>query len=470
MRPTHRRCREPEHRQCLRQRPDRPAVYDSAGARSRSIGAGSLGDGYGLAISGYAPTAGRLYVPDAASDTVKVYDPAVDTVDPVETIAGPPGGFADLHDSAVAVDDATGEVYVIDTLGPQHSETPQAIVYVFDAAGTYEGRLKYNVVNGGPSGLAVDNSGGATQGRVYVTSGITAQAGVYAYPPHAATSASEPSSASSAPAAAGHGLAAEREAAVAAETAGPPAPPTLAEPVRREIVQRGSVRVSLDADLSPRTLPRRGSAPIAVSLGWKVASTDGSPPPTLRSLRTSINRNGHFDFAGMPLCRIDRIQPGSSAHALSSCRSALVGTGTFGALVGLEGQEPYEARGRVLIFNGRVNGKPALLGHIYSDKPFANSFVIVFAVEKVAHGAYGTTLFARMPRALAAWGRLTDIQIRLSRRFTYQGKRRSYISAGCRLPKGIGIAPFKLARTVFSFDGGSALSATETGICKARGG
>ncbi len=38
-----------------------------------------------------------------------------------------------------------------------------------------------------PAGLAVDNGGGATQSRVYVTSGNTALAGVYAYPPGAAT-------------------------------------------------------------------------------------------------------------------------------------------------------------------------------------------------------------------------------------------------------------------------------------------
>jgi hypothetical protein len=55
--------------------------------------------------------------------------------------------------------------------------------------GAYEGCLKYNVVDGEPPGLAVDNSAQAIQGRVYVTSGNTELASVYAYPPGAATGA-----------------------------------------------------------------------------------------------------------------------------------------------------------------------------------------------------------------------------------------------------------------------------------------
>ncbi len=181
------------------------AAYDSSGTPLGQIGSGTLGDGYGLAVSGYSGTAGYLYAPDASTDTVKVYDPATDIVHPVAQITGPPGGFADLHHSAVAVDDATGEVYVIDTLGAQYSEHPQAAVYVFAPNDFYEGRLKYNVVNGGPSGLAVDNSPTPRQGRVYVSSGISVQASIYAYPPGAATSTALPASFALSTASAGSG-------------------------------------------------------------------------------------------------------------------------------------------------------------------------------------------------------------------------------------------------------------------------
>jgi DNA-binding beta-propeller fold protein YncE len=173
------------------------AVYDSAGAPvldgegdPLQIGLGSLGDGYGVAYSRYSGTLGYVYVPDAADDTVKVYDPAVDTADPIATIDGHEtlnGAFVSLRDSAIAVDRVSGEIYVADNFQPFYAEQPQTAIYVFSALGKYEGHLKYNVSDPRPPGLAVDNSTFGNQGRVYVTSGNTAEAGVYGYPPGAVT-------------------------------------------------------------------------------------------------------------------------------------------------------------------------------------------------------------------------------------------------------------------------------------------
>jgi hypothetical protein len=176
------------------------AVFDSSGSELGQIG--SFGDGYGLALSGFPATEGFLYVPDAATETVKVYDPATDTANPVATIDGsgtPLGHFVSLRDAAIAVDDSTGEVYVADNLQPQYAARPETVVYVFSSAGAYEGRLKFSVENSLPPGLTVDNSATSSQGRVYVTSGNTERAAVYAYPPHAATANAVPLSSSQAP-------------------------------------------------------------------------------------------------------------------------------------------------------------------------------------------------------------------------------------------------------------------------------
>jgi DNA-binding beta-propeller fold protein YncE len=170
-------------------------VYEPSGAAVEKgglplrLGAGTVDDGYGVAVSAYPATAGFVYVPDAASDTVKVFNPAADVTTPVMTIAGPPGGFSSLRDSAVAVDRVTGDLYVVDDLQPADTESPHGLVDIFDSTGAYEGHLKYEVVDSGPAGLAVDNSAEPTQGRVYVTSGNTHHGGIYAYLPGAATTA-----------------------------------------------------------------------------------------------------------------------------------------------------------------------------------------------------------------------------------------------------------------------------------------
>jgi DNA-binding beta-propeller fold protein YncE len=517
------------------------SVYDSAGAPVLDggdplrIGEGTLGDGYGLALSLSPSTLGRLYVPDAATNTVKVYDPATDTVNPVDTIGGPTGGaFVSLRDSAVAVDRVSGEVYVADDTQPRHTEEPEATIHVFDFAGSYKGHLKYNIVDARPPGLAVDNTvGGSTQGRVYVTSGNTSQAGVYAYPPGAATRAppkpptiplalsasgagagsiaadladidceavceeqirsgatvsltATPQEGSAFAGWSGGGCSGTGACAVAmsearsigaefAALSGPPAPPAErgggggALAIPSAIAQKGNLRVTVNGKLSPKRLPRSTVAPIAVSVGGRIATTDASLPPQLKTLRIELNRHGRIDTAGLPTCQYSAIQPGSSSRALAGCRPALVGKGSFTANITLAGQEPYPTKGRLLVFNSLRGGKPILFGHIYSAKPFATSFVIVFKIQRLGRGTFGTALNAPLPKAMDAWGRLTGLQMTLSRRYSHRGARHSFISSGCPAPKGFPGAVFPLARTSFAFAGGKKLTSVFTDTCKVRG-
>ena len=85
------------------------------------------------------------------------------------------------------------------------------------------------------------------------------------------------------------------------------------------------------------------------------------------------------------------------------------------------------------------------------------------------HGTYGTTLTANLTKALGNKRNLTGIEMTLSRRYSYNGKPRSYVSAGCPAPKGFPGVTFPLARTSFSFAGGMKLTSTLTRDCKVRG-
>jgi hypothetical protein len=231
----------------------------------------------------------------------------------------------------------------------------------------------------------------------------------------------------------------------------------------------GNLVVSVSANLSPSKLPRQGRAPVAVSIAWKVATVDGTEPPSLRKLQIEINRNGILDPTGLPICPYPKIQPASTSRALKECRSSLVGKGSFAAMVGLEGQESYLASGRMVVFNSERGGKPVLYGQIYSGYPFAHSFVIVFKVDKHRHGTYGTALTATLPATLRAWGNLTEIEMRLSRRYGYQGRQRSFLSANCPTPKGVPVATFNLARASFAFVDGQQVSSTLSDDCRVKG-
>lgn len=237
---------------------------------------------------------------------------------------------------------------------------------------------------------------------------------------------------------------------------------------RAEIAQQGKLRVSVRARLAPRALPRVGTAPVSISLAGRISATAGSRLPQLQGLRIELNRHGRVEDRGLALCPLAKIRIASSARALAACRPALLGEGRFDAEVVLSGQAPYPTAGRLLLFNGRRGGRPILLGHIYTSRPFATSFVIEFKISHHAHGTYGTVLSASLPQALGSWGYLTAIDLKLSRRYVAGGERRSYLNAGCPAPAGFPGALFNLARTSFSFAGGRQLSSTLTRSCRVR--
>ena len=235
------------------------------------------------------------------------------------------------------------------------------------------------------------------------------------------------------------------------------------------ISQKGNVRVKVDGKLEPARLPRTAVAPIAVTVDGAITTTDQSLVPRLDSLSVALNRHGRIDYQGLPSCRYDQIQPGTSSHALAACRPSLVGSGSFTAAVTLSGQQPYPTKGKLLVFYGRRAGKPVLYGHLYAPHPFASSFIIVFKLSTLPGGTYGTVLDAKLPAALGAWGRLTGLDMTLSRRYRSGGQQRSFISSGCPAPEGFPAITFPLARTTFDFAGGLSFSSVLTRSCKAEG-
>lgn len=235
-----------------------------------------------------------------------------------------------------------------------------------------------------------------------------------------------------------------------------------------EVSQKRGVRVSVKGKMTPKSLPRAGSAPVAVSFAGHIASNEAGGPPQLEKITIAINRHGRFETRGLPRCRMGRIDPSTTREALAACRPSLIGKGSFSANVKIPEQSPFPSQGKVLAFNGRLRGGPAILAHIYGRRPIPTSFVLPFSI-KGSHGAFGTLLEASLPRVTGEWGYVTGIGMTLDRRFSFRGKQHSYLSAGCPAPRGFTRAIFPLARTSFAFTGGLTLTSTLTRSCRVRG-
>ena len=171
------------------------AVYEPSGepvmegGQPLRIGEGSLIDGYSVAISSFAATEGLVYIADAATETIKVYDPSLDPEQPQFEIRGEgtDQGHFNLTDTDLAVDPEDGHLYVSQNLEPHFEFTPEAVVDEFSPQGFYRGPVPRTFANGfdsflqagEPTGLAI------SKGDLYVTSGNYENAAVYIFGPPA---------------------------------------------------------------------------------------------------------------------------------------------------------------------------------------------------------------------------------------------------------------------------------------------
>jgi hypothetical protein len=241
----------------------------------------------------------------------------------------------------------------------------------------------------------------------------------------------------------------------------------LVTSVWADVSQQGNLRVSFAGKLAPKRLPRTGLAPVAVSLSGEITTTDSSTPPQLERITMAINRHGRLNPTGLPRCRYHQIQPASTGEARRSCRSSLVGQGTFKANVALPDQSPFPSNGRVLAFNGSLHGRPVIYAHIYGTKPVPISQLVVFHVHRI-EGTYRVVLTAELPRVAAEWGYVSGLSLTLKRTYRYRGQERSYLSAGCPAPRGFETAIYPFARAAFGFDDGRVLRSSLTRSCRVR--
>jgi hypothetical protein len=433
------------------------AVYEPSGApvevggQPLRIGVGSLEDAYGLAVAG-----GRVYVPDAGTGTVKVFEPAVDPSAPVATISH---AFVSLVDAAVAVDPTNGHVVVVDDTQPGF-EHPEASLLEFDSTGAFLGQLACNPVDAQPSGLAFDSGG-----NLYVTNGNGEGSNVFRYGPYTAGAVPTPTCAAVA-GAGGHGSSVAKGTS-GAPTAAPAASKSPQPAAASEVVQQGHVRVAFDAALAPNRLPRHAAAAVRLSLAVRIDAVSGGEVPQLRHISIGFNRAGRLDPKALPACELSDIQPATTAAARAACGPSLVGQGTFSADVRLPQQSPFPSQGKVLAFNGRYQGHPAILAHVYGTNPVPTSYTLPFEIG-AAKGTFGTVLRASLPEVTGDAAAITSLALTLGRSVGSGSLRRSFVSAGCPAPAGFPGAVFPLARASFGFTGRT-LRSTLTRSCRARG-
>jgi hypothetical protein len=235
-----------------------------------------------------------------------------------------------------------------------------------------------------------------------------------------------------------------------------------------EVQQEGNLIVSFDGGISPRTLPRVGTAPVAVSVETGIKSSDGTdPPPQLRSISIGINREGKIFDRGLPTCRVREIQPTTIRAARRICGGAIVGSGHVQVRVHLTNQPPFTFTGPLLAFHAeRSGGKRRILAQVYGVRP-PSAFILSFKILE-RKGTFGTLIRTALPAPARKWAYVTGFDMRLKRIYTYKGRRHSFVNAGCAAPAGFPGAVYPFAKASFEFADGRRMTSTLIRDCKVR--
>src|SRR3954453_13333629 len=86
-----------------------------------------------------------------------------------------------------------------------------------------------------------------------------------------------------------------------------------------EVAQEGNIRISFHGSIAPVKLPRKGLAPVGVTMGAKIKTTDEEKPARLNKIVLDINSHGTFDNKGLPLCNYGALVNASPEDARRAC-------------------------------------------------------------------------------------------------------------------------------------------------------
>jgi hypothetical protein len=227
-------------------------------------------------------------------------------------------------------------------------------------------------------------------------------------------------------------------------------------------IRAGDLLIIGDGGFSPKTLPKNRDAPITIHGGGRITTVSGALPPVIKAITFEYDRHGSLQTAGLPVCTGGKLEASTVPDARRRCPGSIVGKGSGSGVVVFPEQPPIPVSSPITIFNGpKKHGNHTVFAHFYTTVPAPTAFVIPIEIQRIHKGGYGYRTEAKIPPIAGGNGIPLSGHIKIGRRWTYRGKRHSYINARC--------ANGRLqARGDFTFKDGTRLKGTFIKPCKVR--
>jgi hypothetical protein len=227
-------------------------------------------------------------------------------------------------------------------------------------------------------------------------------------------------------------------------------------------IRAGDILINANGGFSPTALPRTHNAPITLHGGGSVSTVSGDLPPILKTLTLEFDRHGSVQTNGLSRCTAGKLQNTTVAEARRACPGAIVGEGEGKAIVKFPESAPFPVSSPITVFNGPPkHGDPTVFAHAYTTVPVPTTFVVPIVIERIHDGDYGYRVKATIPEIAGGSGVPVSGWLKIGRKWTYRGKRYSYVNARCETGR-------LQARGEFTFSDGTFLSGTFFRPCTVR--
>jgi hypothetical protein len=228
-------------------------------------------------------------------------------------------------------------------------------------------------------------------------------------------------------------------------------------------IQAGNLVIDGEGGFTPTALPKNVDAPITLFGRGKISTVDGTLPPVLQTIEFEFDKHGSVDTTGLPKCSAGRLEATTVPVARKLCPGSIVGTGRGSAVVKFPEQAPIPASSPITLFNGpRIGGDPTVYAHAHLTVPAPTTFIVPIRIETIHNGRYGYRVNVEIPKIAGGAGIPISGSITVGRKWTFKGKKHSYVNARC--------ADGRLqAIGEFGFKDGTQMTGTFLSPCQIRG-